>query len=231
MELEVLRNRHLGEDIYVLGSGASMDFIEPAFYDGKTIVATNLVGHLLGIYRPHGNRIQPWVYTHSHYHVNALEVATAHPEAIVVAPSGDRGFSGTPETLLPNVIYYDHVGTGAEFDVDAAWHDTGLIVGSSGIHGSMHLAAYMGAANIILVGADCGLIDGRSNHGKYVDEYGRTSSGDLLTSDALMWLGRWDRHLREVKRKIQEVYGCGVYSLNPFVNFNLEGHSFTSGVN
>lgn len=224
MELDVLKNRHEGEDIYVLGSGASMDFIEPAFYDGKTIVATNLVGHLLGI-------IQPWVYTHSHYHVNALEVATAHPESIVVAPSGDRGFSGTPETLLPNVIYYDHVGTGAEFNVENAWHGTGLIVGSTSIHGSMHLAAYMGAANIILVGADCGLIDGRSNHGKYVNEYGLTSSGDLLTSDALTWLGRWDRHLREVKRKIQEVYGCGVYSLNPFVNFNLEGHSFTGGVN
>jgi hypothetical protein len=224
MDLEVLKDRHLGEDIYVLGSGASMDFIDQKFYDHKTMVATNLVGHLLGI-------ISPWVYTHSHYHVNALEVATAHPESIVVAPLGDRGFSGMPETRLPNVIYYEHVPTVPQFDVDAAWHDTGLIVGSSGIHGSMHLAAYMGAANIILVGADCGLIDGRSNHGKYVDEYGRTSSGDLLTSDALMWLGRWDRHLREVKRKIQEVYGCGVYSLNPFVNFNLEGHSFTGGVN
>lgn len=224
MELEVLKDRHKGEDVYVLGSGASMDYIEPAFYEGKTIVATNLVGHLLGI-------IEPWVYTHSHYHVNALEVATAHPDAIVVAPLGDRGFTGTPETRLDNVIYYEHVGTGAEFDVENAWHDAGLIVGSSGIHGSMHLAAFMGAANIILVGADCGLIDGRSNHGKYIDEYGRTSSGDLLTSDALVWLGRWDRHLRHVKRKLQDVYGCGVYSLNPFVNFNLEGHSFTGGVN
>lgn len=224
MELEVLKDRHKGEDIYVLGSGASMDFVEPAFYEGKTIVATNLVGHLLGI-------IEPWVYTHSHYHVNALEVATGHPEAIVVAPLGDRGFAGMPETRLDNVIYYEHVPTGAEFDVERCWNDRGLMVGSSGIHGSMHLAAYMGAANIILVGADCGLIDGRSNHGKYVDEYGRTSSGDLLTSDALMWLGRWDRHLREVKRKLQDVYGCGVYSLNPFVNFNLEGHEFTGGVN
>jgi hypothetical protein len=220
MKLDVLKNRHEGEDIYVLGSGASMDFIEPKFYSGKTIVATNLVAHLLGI-------VSPTVYTHSHYHVNALEVATAHPECIVVAPLGDRGFTGTPTTWLPNVIYYEHVGTGAEFDVEHAWHDTGLIVGSSGIHGSMHLAAYMGAANIILVGADCGLIDGRSNHSKYVDEYGRTASGDLLTGDAIHWLARWDRHLQDVKRKLKDVYGVNVYSLNPFVNLNLEGHVFT----
>ena len=30
----------------------------------------------------------------------------------------------------------------------------------------------------------------------------------------------------EVKKKIKEVYNCNIYSLNPFINFGLEGHKY-----
>ena len=80
---------------------------------------------------------------------------------------------------------------------------------------------------MILVGADCGLVDGESNYSGYLDERGNSKSGDLIENDQLKWFARWDRDLVQVKQKLISVYGCGVYSLNPFVNYNLEGHSFT----
>jgi hypothetical protein len=217
-----LRNAHEGSDVFVLGSGATLNHIDPRFFDEKVTVSTNLVGLLLGV---RGER----AYTHSHYHENALEVALALPESTVVAPLGDRGFAGSPATSLPNLLYYPHVATGPEFDVQRSWVDDGLVVGSSGIHGSMHLAAHLGAVNIIMVGADCGLLDNATNHAKYVDEYGRTQSGDLINSDLAHNFSRWDDHLRMMKKKLIDVYGVRIYSLNPFVNLRLEGHLFSFG--
>jgi hypothetical protein len=88
----------------------------------------------------------------------------------------------------------------------------GLVFGSSSIHGGMHLASVMGAKNIVLVGADCGTIDGNNRFDGYPE-------GD--TPWAL-----YDNHLRIMKEWLQVNFNCSVYSLNPFVNFNLEGHKF-----
>jgi hypothetical protein len=78
----------------------------------------------------------------------------------------------------------------------------------------------LGARNVILVGADCGLLDGEANQAGY-------KSGNLTGDDPLSWLGRWEQHLRAVSDKLRAVYGVRIYSLNPFVNLNLEGHEWT----
>jgi hypothetical protein len=117
------------------------------------------------------------------------------------------------------VIYYPHPATSYDFVVEKAVHPDGLIVGSTSIHGSMHLAAHMGAANIIMVGADCGMIDGKFNQEGYV-------SGNLETSDPDFWLARWETHLRQVKAYLCDRYEVNIYSLNPFLNMNLEGHEW-----
>ena len=218
MLLTDLEGRHAGEDVWVLGSGASMNFLNPRFFDDKVVVATNLAAHGFGV-------ISDRVYVHSHYHENVQ--FQLRPDWVFVTPRGDRGFAGSPTFEAENVVFYEHQPTGNAFDVEAMWHESGLVVGSSSIHGSMHLAAYMGARNVILVGADCGLVDGESNYSGYLDERGNSKSGDLIENDQLKWFARWDRDLVQVKQKLISVYGCGVYSLNPFVNYNLEGHSFT----
>jgi len=38
-----------------------------------------------------------------------------------------------------------------------------------------------------------------------------------------------EAHTLALKRRLKEVYGTNVYSLNPFINFNLEGHEYSSG--
>lgn len=214
MFLADFHKKHLHQDIYVLGSGATLDYIDPEFFWDRIIVATNSVADRLALYQ------NATVYTHSHYHKqDTAELRVKYPFHWFFCPEGDRGYAGQPSYDADNVVFYKHQPTRYDFDPDTAWHDEGLIVGSSSLHGSMHLAAYMGASNIILAGADCGILDGKANHGTY-------QSGDLVVNDQLEWLRRWDRHLIAVKRKLVQKYGVRVYSLNPFVNMNLEGHTW-----
>ena len=87
-----------------------------------------------------------------------------------------------------------------------------LTIGSSSIHGAMHLAAHMGAKFIVLVGADCGSLGGRDR----VDGYVPGDSHWAL----------YEMHLRAMKQRLWDVYSCQVYSLNPFVNYSLEGVAY-----
>ena len=93
---------------------------------------------------------------------------------------------------------------------------TGLMIGNSSIHGAIHLAAYIGAKYIVLVGADCGQLNG-------VDRFSGYIKGDTPWSE-------YNKKLIIMKKWILENFGAKVYSLNPFVNFNLEGVSFVGDI-
>ncbi|MHB1098513.1 MAG: hypothetical protein ACYCZR_03045 [Burkholderiales bacterium] len=211
MRLVDLKDRHKGEDIWVLGSGATLNHVDPEFFRGKTMVVTNHIGHELGIYGAD-------TYSHSHYHSEAIALAMRYPDNIVVTPEGDRGYAGSPSRLLDNIVHYPHHPT--KFDFTPRWMPDGLVVGSTSLHGSMHLAAHMGAATIMLAGADCGVTDGESNHRLH------GVSGDLEVNDMGEWLARWNRHLIAVKEALVDAYGVRVMSLCPWVNLHLEGHDF-----
>ena len=36
-----LKDKHKGEDIYVIASGKSIDFIDDSFFDGKILIGVN----------------------------------------------------------------------------------------------------------------------------------------------------------------------------------------------
>jgi hypothetical protein len=84
----------------------------------------------------------------------------------------------------------------------------------------MHIAAYMGAKHIMLCGHDCGTLDQRVTYaGYYADEIDAASYTD--------WLNEIEPQTIALKARLREVYGCGTYSLNPFVNLGLEGHVYS----
>ena len=95
----------------------------------------------------------------------------------------------------------------------------------STITSGIYLAAYMGAKNIILVGHDCGTIDGQSNFTDY-----HTNESRLQKTEACYnkWLSKIELDTIVLKKFLKDKYGCNVYSLNPFVSFRLEGHNFKS---
>lgn len=211
---------HKGSDIYVLGSGPTIGYVDPGFLDGKIVVATNRVGERMGLYD------RPCIlYTHSHYHrEDTVPLARKHPKHQFFAPMGEQGFAGVPleADRLRNIHYYPHVPTTFEFNIHDAWPPQGgLIVGSTSLHGSLHLACELGAATVILIGADCATLDDDTNMTGY-------KSGDLKVNNPYPWLRRWQHHLMQVKGKLEDEYGARIYSILPFANGNMDGHLWRS---
>lgn len=198
-----------GETVYVIGSGSSVDHIPREFFFDKLCVCVNNVGRTLKL---------PVYATVTHYHRDAIHAALARPDLPVIAPMTDLG-AGGPEAAdrepAERNIYRFNTGVQmfGGFIAERDWPtdpDT-LVVGPTSLHMTMHFAAYTGAAHIVLVGADCGLLDGGSNFAGY-------KKGDNP-------FDVWQATLAGVADQIRAT-GTSVHSLNPFVNFALEGHSF-----
>ena len=198
-------NLHEGETIYVLGSGATLDYLTPDFFDDKLTIAVNFVGSVYGL---------KGYYCFSHYHEDAQHEAKREDCIGAFTPEREHGTDGVFAGCAGNLTTF---GTrtgrpGTSFDPhDKDWPVLSgqLTIGSSSIHGAMHLAAHMGAKFIVLVGADCGSLGGRDR----VDGYVPGDSHWAL----------YEMHLRSMKQRLWDVYSCQVYSLNPFVNYSLEG--------
>jgi hypothetical protein len=211
MGLEDYNLLHEGETIYVIGSGATLDYLSPDFFDDKLSIAINFSGSVFGMKN---------YYCFSHYHGDAVQEAQRDESIAVFTPLKEHGTDAEFQGFMPKIVTF---GTrtgrpGTSFNPhDKDWpveYDQ-LVIGSSGIHGAMHLAAYMGAKFIVLVGADCGQLNGKDRVDGYV-------AGD--THWAL-----YERHLRDMKQRLWDVYSCQVYSLNPFVNYSLEGVRYRGG--
>ena len=208
LELGDLRDRHKGETVWVLGSGPSLNHIEPGFFSGKTVISTNFSADSIGVFPD---------YMFSHYHQHAF---TLHTKSGVVVTL-------RKDTLSQQEWAWDYLENLVMVEQDSyappgsAWHpfdrnpprDDSLAYGSSSLHGAMHLGAHLGADNIILVGADCGTIDDAHRVGTY-------------PIDGHKPWALYEKHHRLMKSWLVEKYGVNVYSLNPFINFNLEGHRF-----
>jgi hypothetical protein len=130
--------------------------------------------------------------------------------------------------------YFDHLENKREkidlsvINVEDNQGSEKLVVSYSTITTAMHLAAYMGAKNIVLVGHDCGLLDGKATFGGYYGDMKADSPWNNV-SEYESWLDQIEGQTLLVRDKIKEIYGCNIVSINPFVNFGLEGHSYQRG--
>lgn len=199
---------HEGETIYVFGSGATLNYLAPSFFDDKICVATNFCGSVFGLAR---------YYVFSHYHADSVLEARRDESIAVFTPHREHGTDAEFLVEVSKVVTFPTTTgrPGTSFNPSGKdWPtlDNSLVIGSSSIHGAMHLAAYLGAKFIVLVGADCGSLGGSDR----VDGYVPGDSHWAL----------YEQHLRDMKQRLFEMYGCQVYSLNPFINYSLEGTQY-----
>jgi len=198
---------HRAETIWVLGSGPSLNYIDGSLFDDKTIVSTNFSARALGVRSD---------YTFTHYHRGVTDllsdsgcVVTIEHDTLTFKPWGDYEV----EELVLAPTRYDRPPGSSWNPLTSHIPGPGQITyGSSSIHGAMHLAAHLGASHIMLVGADCGQIDGEDRVKDYPD-------GHKLWS-------LYNTHHKLMKDYLEENYPVKIHSLNPFINLNLEGHTF-----
>ncbi len=123
-----------------------------------------------------------------------------------------------------NSYFFKHNSKRTEFDYNLENLKEDEILSSKSTAASIiHIAAYMGAKNIILCGHDCGRLDGDMYYEGYMES-------DWISSEN--WPGI-DSHTSKIEIETQklrlylmETYDCNIHSLNPFLNFGLEGHNF-----
>jgi len=208
-----LRDRHPGSDIWIIASGPSAGFVDPGFFDGKLTIGVNRV----------------WSRFKTDYLVIkelAVLPAALATGSTVIASQHNCGVLqyalNKAKTNGRDYFVFDHPNNETErVDLDVIGTDK-IIVSFSTITSAMHLAAFMGAANILLVGHDCGTIDGKINFPGYPDPLAK--SEDFYKD----FLSRIEPQTRMVRDRLVEVYGCKIYSLNPWINFRLEDHKYAS---
>lgn len=201
----------LNGDIWVIGSGASMDYVSPRFFDNKITVGINKV------YKKF--KCNYVVVMHHKLIQNMLKAGQT-----VIASEYDTCFYAQPRlehAPHPNLFMFNHPGRGASgVPTFSGWgKDNTLVCGVTTTILAISFAAYMGADNIILAGIDCGLIDGHTNYQGY-NAYNYNEKN----------VASYSRHFVEavkVYRDFLKKKGINMYSLTPFVGINLEGHGTT----
>jgi hypothetical protein len=196
MILTDLRHRHAGEQVWVCGSGPSMDWVTPDFFENKVVVAINEVGFNFGIKE---------FYTATNYSTHHPVVAAnveANPDRIFVMPdmnleaadmTATHIGSGNHITFRPHKPFWNPQ-TGWPTDPDV------LVIGGTSSHLALHLACYMGASQVNLVGIDNGYINGQGNFKGYS---GRVNSQG------------WSDQFPIVVNKLRELYGVRFFRLQP----------------
>jgi hypothetical protein len=210
-----LKDIFAGQDVYLLGSGASLNYINPSFFEGKNTVCVNRVAE---IYLPTAS------VTVTKYHKLAKEFAEKFSEMKVVCSSGNQGTPNAgalPEGYKNLYAFMHNPNRDAATDIRTTFtkEDGWLLVSWSTITSAMHFCAYAGAKNIIIVGLDSGSIDDKQWVDGYWSEENQTDKRKELNL-------KFEQQSIIAKEVIRDVYGCNIHSLNPFINYNLEGHKY-----
>ena len=212
--IRALKGRHQGATIYVIASGASLDYVDPNFFDDKVSITVNEAYQRFGL----NMRAPSYVLMHHHDHAQAAIdagcrlVTSEHDCGFAAWPHADfQGDYYTYRTAENTLSLTPTINLGA-LERDA---DDELVISPSTVAEAVHFAAHLGATTIILCGADGGSLDGRLNTEGYNGGAGTNPQHVRLTEPLLLEVVNWLR-----------ARGVAVMSLNPFVNFWLEGHVY-----
>ena len=223
-QIKEFKDRHKGKDIYVICAGPSSDYVPPRFFTDKIVIGVNnvfkkfpcnyVVSKDLKEYPRYTRMVQELKGTDvklifSEYHTGHLADGKNQPDY-------DKGYV---------FEHLDNKSADMDEEVFSVIGTDKLVVSRSTVTSAINLAAYMGARNIILVGHDCGSIDGDLYDPTYTEkDWGSANN----YSSAPKWVGSIESQTLKVKERVKEEYGSSIYSLNPFINFGLEGHNYTS---
>lgn len=215
---------HKNKDIYILASGKSVDFIDNSFFNNKIIIGINQVF----------KKTKCQYLIKKDYHlINSIFENPINKNTIIFLSEGEYGLNNNnnlkkilklPQEQRQNIITYKHNIN--NHNIEKLPPNDMLVVSWSTITTGIHLAAYMGAKNIILVGHDCGTINGKNNFTGYHNQNTYKMAHKNGEKDYTKWLTKIETQTIKLKGLLKKKYNCNIYSLNPFINFRLEGNKY-----
>lgn len=213
-----LKNIHIGKDIYVLASGKSVDYYPIDFFNDKIIIGVNQA------YK------KVWCDYIVRKETKFLNESLKQDSIVIVSEYDSGNLNSGPEKLNTNKInhedlYYFEHNDNKHTEIDTSVFGTDKIVVSfSTITSAIHIAAYMGATNIILLGHDCGTINGEMTFSGYYN--GIQDTPWSTWAQYKQWLKVIESQTIIVKNEVKKHYNANVVAMLPFVSLNLENHIY-----
>ncbi|MHA2217312.1 MAG: hypothetical protein ACXACY_15340 [Candidatus Hodarchaeales archaeon] len=210
------KNTHLNEDIWIIAAGPSMNYVDNSFFENKITIGINRVI----------NKFKCNYLVAKDGRGFSLISELIDSETKVILSKHESGNPNQRINFFSGEYWiFDHPAKPKEKpDLSCISQESDKIVVSySTITSAIHLAGYMGAKNIIICGHDCGTIDGESTIENY---YSRITPHRGSDAAYVKWLSEIENDTVLVSHRMKQIYGCNIHSLNPFINLNLEGHSY-----
>jgi hypothetical protein len=217
---DYLKDIHKGQDIYVIASGASMDYVDPSFFEGKITIGLNQTfskyKYCTYYLRKDG---RGWMGFDVIDHINNVSPQSKLIVSDYVGCALEWGKNDFGDDIGFDYYYFDHPTGHGELDTSVlpkilpeAIFPNGVSLTSIGIA----MAAYMGAKNIIVCGNDTVLVDGKDYFKEYTQSYKKPQDHvpDL----------NWGSPQSEIVTKYLRELGINIVGFNPWINFRLEGH-------
>ena len=220
-QISLLKDKHVGQDIWIILAGPTMDFIDPSFFDNKIVIAQNQAyRHFPATYVCMKDCNESPRFTESLKELEELGLPVIYSEYY----RGGKSYGKNKVNLKNSYMFKHNPRKGRDLSKEIAeLKDEHFIASKSTVTSLMHLAAYMGAKNIILCGHDCGTINDKLYYDNYVEKDWK-SAGNW--SGIKNWMGKIEAQTVMVRKYLQDKYNCNIYSLNPFLNFGLEGNKY-----
>ena len=211
MNIATLKNTHQGEDIYVLGSGPSMNHFNKAFFNNKIIIGVNRICRYIKCdytILKDVEGLKEINDSSQHGKIVASEYLHANKHAKILNDKNKIDFFFRHQCNNTNSKAPNHSP-----DLSVITKDSDKIVVSySTITSAMHLAAYMGAKNIFLCGHDCCEIQGKAWIDGYYDNIKPVHQNQ---QGYVGWLNQIKLHSIQVKFAIENNFDCNVFELTP----------------
>jgi hypothetical protein len=214
VDLTELDGRHAGDDVWVVGSDASLDWFPDGFFDNRTVVCVNQI-HAPCQYvvskADHGGPADT-----SYLRVAAKE----HPDVMFVVSrydSGTRSY-GAVDLDGPNVIFFDHDDNMVQrFNPvrDIPSDPSMMLVSYSTLGSAMHFAARLGARTAFMVGVSGGAFAGQES----------LASRDGYPAGPIQVMSRQTQPIAD---RLRDMYGTEFVTVLPWANLRLGGTTFSA---
>ena len=218
--IKELKNKHLKEDIWVITAGSSMDYVPKNLFDNKVTISVNdMVQHFKSDYLVMKDCMKP-KFAHT------LEYAKKFNIPLLFSKHHEgKSQSQLNNVSNPNSYVFEHNPKLNPFkdEINNLKEDE-IINSRSTITTAMHIAAYMGAKNIILCGHDCGTINNKLYYKNYLPagKHPKQWWGNIEGA-----ISQYEDQTAITREYLKKKYDSNVVSLNPFINFNLENNQYT----
>lgn len=217
-----LKNKYPNQDIWIILAGSSMDYISQEFFKNKIVLGVNQVyKHYKCDYVIMKDCMETPRYTRSIEQLELNNIPLIYSEYYKGDDNKEKNI-----TNHNNAYYFKHNSKKNSFDYGLEnLLDNEIISSKSTVTSMMHIAAYMGAKNIILCGHDCGRLNGNLYYEGYMEKDWQSSENWTGISNRMNEI---EVETLKVRNYLMEKYKCSIHSLNPFLNFGLENNKYTS---